>query len=150
MFNTTAVTKHSTAAALTTNPARSPGRPVIIPMIAAVMHTTAISANNAARTRSTRGLLSSERSHVDPVHLHHLQALTPLPARPRGPDRHLAVVPAGRQDRRARLQRSRQVDAAADHGGARHRVWRPGPAGCERDRRVARAGAAPRRVKECA
>ena len=46
----------------------------------------------------------------------------------RGPDGHLAVVPAGREDRRARLQRRRQVDAAADHGRARHRVRRPGPA----------------------
>ena len=37
MFRTTAVAKHSTAAARTTNPARSPGRPVTIPMIATVM-----------------------------------------------------------------------------------------------------------------
>ena len=33
-------------------------------------------------------------------------------------DRHLAVVPPGREDRRARLQRRGQVDAAADHGRA--------------------------------
>ena len=126
-------------------PARSPGRPVTIPTIATDMQATAISANTAARTRSTTGLLSSARPHVDPVHLHHLQALAPLPARPRGADRHLAVVPAGRQDRRARLQRRRQVDAAADHGRPRHRVRRPGAARPGRHRRPARAGAHARR-----
>jgi energy-dependent translational throttle protein EttA len=54
MFSTTAVTKHSTAAARNPRPARSPGRPVTIPTIATVMHMTAINANTAARTRSTR------------------------------------------------------------------------------------------------
>jgi len=55
MFSTTAVTKHSTAAARTASPARSPGLPVTIPTIATVIKATAISANTAARTRSTRG-----------------------------------------------------------------------------------------------
>ncbi len=55
MFSTTAVTKHRTAAILSQTPARSPGRPVTIPTIAAVMQATATSANSAARIRSTRG-----------------------------------------------------------------------------------------------
>ena len=52
------------------------------------------------------------------VHLHHLQAVPPPSAGQAGADRHLAVVHAGREDRGARLQRRRQVDAAADHGRA--------------------------------
>src|ERR1700760_4018737 len=115
MFSTTAVAKHTTAAARMNHPARSPGRPVTMPTIATVMQATAISANTAATAR-TAGLLCSARPHVDPVHLHHLQALAPVPARPPGPDRHLAVVPARGQNRRDRLQRRRQVNPAADHG----------------------------------
>jgi energy-dependent translational throttle protein EttA len=52
MFSTTAVAKHTTAATRTSQPARSPGRPVAIPTIATVMHTTATSANTAARART--------------------------------------------------------------------------------------------------
>src|SRR5581483_9077689 len=99
MFSTTAVAKQSTAATRISQPARSPGRPVTIPTIASVIQATATRANPAARARTT-GHLSSARPHVDPIHLHHLQALAPLSARPPGPDRHLAVVPAGREDRR--------------------------------------------------
>ena len=49
-----------------------------------------------------------------------------------GPDRQVLanislVVPAGREDRRARAERRRQVDAAADHGRARGAVERRSP-----------------------
>ena len=51
------------------------------------------------------------------------------PTRPtRGAHRHLAELLPGREDRRARLQRRRQVDPAADHGRGRHRVPRRGAA----------------------
>ena len=75
----------------------------------------------------------SAKGDVRPVHLHHLQALAPLSARPAGARGHLALVPARGEDRRARLQRRRQVDAAADHGRARHRLRRPGAARAGRD-----------------
>ncbi len=55
MFSTTAVTKQRTAAIRMNTPARSPGRPVTMPTIATVMQPTAISANSAARIRSTGG-----------------------------------------------------------------------------------------------
>ena len=58
----------------------------------------------------------TSRRHECPVHLHHAQGQPVLPARPRGAEGHLAVVLPGRQDRRARAERLRQVVAAADHG----------------------------------
>ena len=58
-------------------------------------------------------------SHGTSVHLHDEGADEGLSARPRRAQGHLAVVPAGRQDRRARLQRRRQEHAAAHHGGRR-------------------------------
>ena len=58
---------------------------------------------------------------------------------------HLAVLHARREDRRPGPQRLRQVDAAADHGRARHRVPRRGAARSRRLRRAARAGAPARR-----
>ena len=42
-------------------------------------------------------------------------------------DEHHARLPAGREDRRARAERRRQVDAAADHGRARGAVERQAP-----------------------
>src|SRR6185437_10685086 len=56
------------------------------------------------------------RVNVSSVHLHDPQALPALPARQRGPHRHLAVVLPRRQDRRPGLQRRGQVHAVADHG----------------------------------
>ena len=67
------------------------------------------------------------------------------PAGQAGAEGHLAVLHARREDRRARPQRLRQVDAAADHGRARHRVPRRGAARSRRHRRAARAGAPARR-----
>ena len=45
------IAKQATAAIRSTAPARSPGRPVTIPIIAADMHATAMRANTAASTR---------------------------------------------------------------------------------------------------
>ena len=53
------------------------------------------------------------------VRLHDEGAREGLSSRRPGPQRHLAVVPARRQDRRARPERRRQVDAAQDHGRRR-------------------------------
>ena len=58
----------------------------------------------------------------------------------------LSFLP-GREDRRARLQRLRQVVAAGDHGRARQRVPRRRDARAGRLGRPARAGAPPRRVQ---
>ena len=71
------------------------------------------------------------------------------PAGQAGAEGHLAALLPRRQDRRARPQRRRQVDPAADHGRASTTEYRgeaqlaPG-----RDRRPARAGAAARRAKD--
>ena len=61
----------------------------------------------------------SSTADVEPIHLHDVQAVPDAPARQAGAQGHLAELPAGRQDRRARAQRRRQVDPAADHGRAR-------------------------------
>ena len=60
-------------------------------------------------------------------------------------EQHHAGVLPGREDRRARLQRRGQVDAAADHGRRRPGVPRRGRARPGRDGGDARAGARPRR-----
>ena len=57
------------------------------------------------------------------------------------------TLPAGSEDRRARPERLRQVDAAAHHGRAGHRLPRRRPARARRHRRAARAGAAARPVQ---
>ena len=67
-----------------------------------------------------------------------------LPARPHGAGEHLAVVLSRRQDRRARRQRRRQVEPAADHGRPRRRLQRRGPADAGFHRRLPRPGAAAR------
>ena len=56
-----------------------------------------------------------------PVRLPHAQAVEDLSRRQAGAEGYLAVVPARRQDRRRRLERRRQVDAAQDHGRCRRR-----------------------------
>ena len=61
------------------------------------------------------------------VHLHHAQGQPLPPARPRGAEGHQPVLLPGRQDRRDRPQRLRQVVAAADHGRRRRRLHRRGP-----------------------
>jgi energy-dependent translational throttle protein EttA len=54
-FSATAAAKHSTAITLTSRPALSPGRPVTIPAMATIMHTTATSANRIESVRMPRG-----------------------------------------------------------------------------------------------
>ena len=75
-------------------------------------------------------------SHVDSIHLHDVQAGPRPPARQAGARGHLAVVPARREDRRARRERRRQVDPAAHHGRPGHRLPRRGPARPRRHRRA--------------
>ena len=91
---------------------------------------------NGPRRASTPGRCLSSDAHVEPIHLHDVQAVPDAPAGQAGAEGHLAELPAGRQDRRARPQRLRQVDAAADHGRGRQGVPRRGAA---RARRVASA-----------
>src|SRR5690348_9672802 len=154
-LSTTAIAKLTSATIRIEVPRRASIRPVAIPAIATTRQTTAIRAKKTAAMRTPSFLagssplgplaLSSLRaSSHDPIHLHDIQALAPVPAGPRGPHRHLALVPSRREDRRAGLQRRRQVDAAADHGRARHGVRRAGPARARSDGRSARAGANPR------
>ena len=70
---------------------------------------------------------SLERRHGPRVHLHLLQARPLLPAGPPGAREHLALLLPGRQDRRDRVERRRQVEPAQDHGRARRRLQRRGP-----------------------
>ena len=84
------------------------------------------------------------------IHLHHEGAREGAPSRPRCPQRHLAVVSAGRQDRRPRAERIGQEHAAPDHGRAGRAVHRRGVAGRGHQRRLSRAGAAARsRRRRC-
>ena len=92
----------------------------------------------------SHGVTLSSTAHVNAVHLHHVQAVPGPPARQAGARGHLPVLPARGQDRRARRERRRQVDAAADHGRAGHGVSRRRSARARRHRRPARAGAAAR------
>ena len=65
---------------------------------------------------------STLRSHGPPVHLHDAPAVQALPAGQDGAQGRDAGVPARRQDRRARLQRRRQVERPEDHGRASTRT----------------------------
>ena len=73
------------------------------------------------------------RPHVEPIHLLDVPVEPDAPAGQAGAEGHLAVLLPRREDRRARPQRLRQVDAAADHGRARtpstaaRRSSRPAP-----------------------
>ena len=76
------------------------------------------------------------------VHLHHVSPPEGPPSGQGGAGQRLAVVHAGRQDRRARRERRGQVDPAADHGRARPRLLRRRRAGARGDGGPAAAGAA--------
>ena len=77
--------------------------------------------------------------------IYHMQGLTKTyPGQPQGAREHPSVVLSGRQDRRARRQRLRQVDAAAHHGRHRQGVHRRGLGRRRRPRRLSGAGAAAR------
>ncbi len=67
-----------------------------------------------------------------------------IPRRARGLQGHHPLLPARREDRRARRQRRRQVDAAQDHGRHRDRVRRRSLGRGGRARRLSLAGAASR------
>ena len=86
----------------------------------------------------------AEPAHASRVHLHDLQARPPLPAGPDGPRGHLDLVLPGRQDRRHRAERGREVQPAPDHGRARRRVRRRGPADAGLHGRLPEPGAAAR------
>ena len=92
---------------------------------------------------------SAGPSTFDPMaqqYIFTMQRLTKvLPAGQGGAQGHHPGVPARREDRRARAQRRREVDAAADHGRRGHRVPRRRAARPRRHRRAARAGAGARR-----
>src|SRR5712691_9424414 len=79
-----------------------------------------------------------------PIHLSHGRFVQDLSGQPQGLGEHQSVVLSRRQDRRARRQWLRQIDAAAHHGGARPGLfWRSlGSRG--RPRRLSGAGAAAR------
>ena len=96
--------------------------------------TTLASLHSVRRATADAPIL---RADVLPIHLHDAPALQAPPAGQDGAQRHHARVLPGREDRRARLQRLRQVDAAADHGRRRSGVPRRGrarararPSGC--------------------
>src|SRR5262249_14527155 len=69
------------------------------------------------------------RAHGPPIHLPHAWSFQDLSGQPQGAREHQPVVLSGRQDRRARPQRRRQIDASAHHGGPRHRNRPRGPCG---------------------
>ena len=102
------------------------------------------SRDESARRPSSHGATLSSAAHVIRIHLLDVQAVPRPSSGQEGPGGHLAELPAGGEDRRARPERLRQVDAAADHGRAGHRVPRRRPARARRDRRPAGAGAAAR------
>ena len=83
---------------------------------------TAAERDEGLLTTTAHRSISSEISEINQqdgrlsVHLRDEGSEQDLSRRPRGAEGHLAVVPAGRQDRRAGPQRRRQVDPAADHG----------------------------------
>ena len=85
--------------------------------------------------------------HGARIHLPGLQARPSLPARQDGAREHLAVVLPGREDRRARQQRRRQVVAAEDHGRPRRRLLRRGTPHGRVHGRLSRTGAAARPVE---
>src|SRR5262249_58694878 len=67
--------------------------------------------------------------HGAPIHLHDAEPAEGRSAAARDPARNLAVVPAGREDRRPRSERRREVVAPADHGGPGPGFRPPGAAG---------------------
>ena len=87
---------------------------------------------------------SRREEHEQRIHLHDVPGRQVLRPRPPGAGEHLPVVLSRREDRRARPERRRQVDAAADHGRQGGAVLRRRRARAERERRLPRAGAVAR------
>ena len=92
-------------------------------------------------TSARRPAPATLSDHARRIHLHRVQARPALPARPDGARGHLDLVLPGRQDRRHRAERRGQVEPAADHGRARRRVHRRGPAHARLHRRLPEPGA---------
>ena len=83
--------------------------------------------NSRCKRRNARrppAVLLHCRRHGAPVHLHDAEPPAGSPAQQGGPEGDLPVVLPGREDRRPRLERRREVDAAADHGGRRQGLLR--------------------------
>ena len=59
--------------------------------------------------------------YVGTIRLHHESGRQDCPAQKGDPEGHLALVFPGREDRRARAERGREIDSAQDHGGHRYR-----------------------------
>ena len=78
------------------------------------------------------------------IHLHLVQARPPLSARPDRARGHLDLVLPGRQDRRHRPERGREVQPAPDHGRARRRLLGRGPPDAGLHRRLPQPGTAAR------
>ena len=83
-------------------------------------------------------------AYVPSVHLPYARPLEDLSGRQEGPREHPPLLLPGRQDRRARRQRRRQVDAAQDHGRHRQGMDRRGLGRGGRARRLPAAGTAAR------
>ena len=88
--------------------------------------------------------LRGQAANGPAIHLPHAGSVEDLSGQPQGARKHQSVVLSGRQDRGARPQRVGQVDAAAYHGGARHRIYRRSLGGRGRPRRLPAAGTATR------
>ncbi len=82
--------------------------------------------------------------HGRRIHLHDAGPPEGRPAPARDPQGDLPLVLPGRQDRRDRVQRQRQVDAAPDHGGGGHRLPGRGEAAGRDPDRLPAAGAGAR------
>ena len=115
-----------------------PGR---LPFAAAVAKSAANLPTTALNRQIFKDCDSNERP---PVRLSHGGSDQDLSGQPQGAREHQPVVLSGRQDRRARRQRLRQVDLAPHHGGHRQGVRRRGLGRRRRPRRLPRTGAAAR------
>ena len=100
--------------------------------------------SNGSRLPRLHQASSTASAHEQRLRLHDVPGRQVLRPEPAGAGQHLAVLPAGRQDRRARPERGRQVDAAAHHGRPRGALERRRRARARRDRGPAGAGAAAR------
>ena len=96
--------------------------------------------NRTTRERYDSAPPLASLADVCSVHLHHVQAVPGPPSRQEGARGHLAQLPAGGQDRRARAQRLGQVHAAADHGRAATPTFAATPS----SRRAPRSGCSSR------
>ena len=83
-------------------------------------------------------------SYGAPIHLHDAEPAEGRPSAARDPEGDLPLVLPGREDRRPRVERRGQVDAAQDHGGRRHGLRRRRGARGGHAHRISAAGPAAR------